>query len=186
MKPHPILQDMLARMQAAEQHTLHEFSSIHTGKASPAMVEGVMVEAYGGMMRLKECAAITTPDSRMITVQPWDKSLLRPIEKAIQLANIGINPAVDGSLVRLPLPDLTRERRQELVKVIHRLAEDGRVSIRNARRDALDAVKKQEKAGALSQDEARRLEKEAQGHTDKFIKDIADHVAHKEKDLLHV
>ncbi len=186
MNAHPIVDDMLARMNAAQGHTLHEFSTIHTGKASPAMVEGVMVDAYGSMMRLKEVAAITTPDSRMIAVQPWDKSLIKPVEKALQTANLGINPAVDGSIIRLPLPDLSRERRQDLVKLIHRLAEEGRVSIRNARRDAIDVIKKQEKAGELSEDDARRLEKEVQQHTDKFIKDIGDHVAQKEKDLLTV
>ena len=186
MNVHPIIKDAIARMDNAEKHTLHEFSAIHTGKASPSMVEGVMVEAYGSMMRLMECAAITTPDARLIQVQPWDKSLLKPIEKAIQLANIGINPAVDGTVIRLPMPDLSKERRQELVKVIHRLAEEGRVSVRNVRRDALDQIKKAEKDGKISQDEAKRLEKELQTQTDKHIKDIGDHVVSKEKELLAV
>jgi len=186
MNLHPIVKDAVTRMDAAEKHTLHEFSSIHTGKASPSMVEGVMVEAYGSMMRLKECAAITTPDARLIQVQPWDKSLIRPIEKAIQLANIGINPAVDGSVIRLPMPDLSKERRQEMVKVIHRLAEEGRVAIRNVRRDAVDQIKKAQKDGKLSEDEAKRLEKDVQTQTDKHIKDIGDHVAAKEKELLAV
>jgi len=186
MNLHPLIKDAVARMDSAEKHTLHEFSAIHTGKASPSMVEGVMVEAYGSMMRLKECAAITTPDSRLIQVQPWDKALLKPIEKAIQLANIGINPAVDGSVIRLPMPDLSKERRQELVKVIHRLAEEGRVSIRNVRRDAIDHVKKAQKEGKLSEDEAKRLEKDLQTQTDKHIKDIGDHVIAKEKELLAV
>lgn len=186
MNTHPIIKDMLARMAAAEKHTLQEFSSIHTGKASPAMVEGVMVEAYGSQMRLRDCAAISTPDSRLIQVQPWDKSLVKPIEKAILLANIGINPAVDGNVIRLPLPDLSRERRAELVKVIHRLAEEGRVSIRNIRRDAIDQIKRQAKDGKLSEDEDHRLEKEVQQHTDKYIKDIGDHVTSKEKELMAV
>lgn len=186
MNLHPIVKDAVTRMDNAEKHTLHEFSAIHTGKASPSMVEGVMVEAYGSMMRLKECAAITTPDARLIQVQPWDKSLLKPIEKAIQLANIGINPAVDGSVIRLPMPDLSKERRQELVKVIHRLAEEGRVSIRNVRRDAVDQIKKAQKDGKVSEDEAKRLEKDVQTQTDKHIKDIGDHVAAKEKELLAV
>jgi ribosome recycling factor len=186
MNQHPLVKDVVARMSAAEKHTLHEFSIIHTGKASPAMVEGVMVEAYGSTMRLKDIAAISTPDSRLIAVQPWDKSLLKPIEKAIQMANIGINPAVDGTIIRLPLPDLSRERRQELVKVIHRLAEEGRVAVRNVRRDGIEQVKKLEKEHKISQDDARRLEKEIQQHTDKVIKDIGDHVAAKEKELLTV
>ena len=186
MQTHPIIQEMLTRMTNAENHTLHEFAAIHTGKASPAMVEGIMVDAYGSQMRLRDVAAISTPDARLIQVQPWDKSILKAVEKAIQLANIGINPAVDGAVIRLPLPELSRERREELVKIIHRLAEEGRVSVRNARRDAIDHVKKSEKDGNLSQDEARRLEKEAQQHTDKFIKDIGDHVAGKEKELMTV
>jgi ribosome recycling factor len=186
MNSHPIIKDMLGRMAAAEKHTLHEFSAVHTGKASPSMVEGIMVEAYGSQMRLRDCAAISTPDSRLIQVQPWDKSLVKAIEKAILLANIGINPAVDGNVIRLPLPDLSRERRAELVKVIHRLAEEGRVSLRNIRRDAIDQIKKQTKEGKLSEDEDRRLEKEVQQHTDKHIKDIGDHVAAKEKELMAV
>jgi ribosome recycling factor len=186
MTTHPIIKSMLDRMAAAEKHTLHEFSSIHTGKASPSMVEGIMIEAYGSQMRLRDCAAISTPDARLIQVQPWDKSLVKAIEKGILLANIGINPAVDGNIIRLPLPDLSRERRQELVKVIHRLAEEGKVSIRNIRRDAIDQIKKQAKEGKLSEDEDRRLEKEVQGHTDKHIKDIEAHVTTKEKELLAV
>lgn len=186
MNSHPVIKDLLARMSAAEKHTLHEFSVIHTGKASPAMVEGIMVEAYGSQMRLRDVAAITTPDARLITVQPWDKSLVKPIEKAIQTANIGINPAVDGSLIRLPLPDLSKERRQELVKMINRLAEEGRVAVRNVRRDAIEQIKKLQKEGKLSQDEERRLEKEVQQQTDKVIKDLGDHVAAKEKELLAV
>jgi ribosome recycling factor len=186
MNTHPIIKDMLTRMGSAEKHTLHEFSSIHTGKASPTMVEGIMVEAYGSQMRLRDCAAISTPDARLIQVQPWDKSLVKAIEKAILIANIGINPAVDGTVIRLPLPDLSRERRQELVKVIHRLAEEGKVAVRNVRRDVLEQIKKQAKDGKLSEDEERRLEKEVQQLTDKHIKDIADHVAAKEKELLAV
>ncbi|MDE3084102.1 MAG: ribosome recycling factor [Verrucomicrobiota bacterium] len=179
---HPILTDTQAKMKKAFDYTLHEFSSIHTGKATPAMVEGVMVEAYGSHMRLKECAAISTPDARLIQVQPWDKSLIKAVEKAIQQANLGFNPIVDGTLVRIPLPDMSRERRQEFVKTAHKLAEEGRVHIRNIRRDALEALKKSKPP----EDEMKRLEKEIQVTTDKFIKDINDHVAHKEKELLAV
>ena len=183
---YPILTDVAARMKKAIDFTLHEFSSIHTGKASPAMVEGVMVEAYGSMMRLKECAAISTPDARMIQVQPWDKGLIRAVEKALQQANLGINPVVDGSLIRLPLPDLSKERRLEFVKVAHKLAEEGRVNLRHARRDAMENVKKTKKDGKMSEDEEKRMEKEIQTLTDKSIKDIDTHLAHKEKDLTTV
>ena len=180
------LTEAQSRMKKAVEHTLHEFATIHTGKASPAMVESVQIEAYGSMMPLKGCAAITTPDPRMIQVQPWDKGLLRALEKALQMANIGVNPIVDGSLIRLPFPDLSRERRQEFVKSAHRLAEEGRVSIRHIRRDAMEAAKKLKKDGKISEDDEKRLEKDVQTATDKAIKDIDTAVAGKEKELLTV
>lgn len=182
----PTLNDAQTRMKKAVDHTLHEFSTIHTGKASPAMVETVMVEAYGSMMPLKGCAAITTPDPRMIQIQPWDKGLTRAIEKALQLANIGINPVVDGALIRLPFPELSKERRQEFVKTAHRLAEEGRVAVRHVRRDAMEAAKKLKKDGKISEDDEKRLEKDVQTATDKAIKDIDTALAHKEKELMTV
>jgi ribosome recycling factor len=186
MSTSSVLSDANARMKKAVDHTLHEFSTIHTGKASPAMVESVMVEAYGSMMPLKGCAAITTPDPRMIQIQPWDKGVLRAIEKALQMANIGVNPVVDGTLIRLPFPELSRERRQEFVKTAQRLAEEGRVAVRHVRRDAMEATKKLKKDGKISEDDEKRLEKDVQAATDKAIKDIDAHLAHKEKDLLTV
>ncbi|OHE88340.1 MAG: ribosome recycling factor [Verrucomicrobia bacterium RIFCSPLOWO2_12_FULL_64_8] len=183
---HPILAEVQAKMKKVLDHALHEFSTIHTGKASPTMVEGVMVEAYGTAMPIKQCAAITTPDPRLIQVQPWDKSIIRNVEKALQTANIGINPIVDGGVIRLPLPDLSRERRLEFVKLAHKLAEEGRVSVRTARHAGMDVAKKQQKEGKISEDDARRLEKEIQATTDRFIKDIDAHLAAKEKELLTV
>lgn len=180
------LADAQARMKKAVEHTLHEFSTIHTGKASPAMVESVMVEAYGSMMPLKGCAAITTPDPRMIQIQPWDKGLTRAIEKALQMANIGVNPIVDGQVIRLPFPELSKERRQEFVKTAHRLAEEGRVAVRHVRRDAMEASKKLKKDGKISEDDEKRLEKDVQVATDKAIKDIDTHLAGKEKELMTV
>ena len=181
-----ILNDATARMKKAVEHTQHEFATIHTGKASPAMVESVMVEAYGSMMPLKGCAAITTPDPRLIQIQPWDKALIRAIEKALQIANIGVNPVVDGNLIRMPFPELSRERRTEFVKTAHRLAEEGRVAVRHVRRDAMEASKKLKKDGKLSEDDEKRLEKDVQTATDKSIKDIDNALAHKEKDLMTV
>lgn len=180
------LSEAQARMKKAVEHTQHEFATIHTGKASPAMVESVQVEAYGSMMPLKGCAAITTPDARMIQVQPWDKGLLRAIEKALQMANIGVNPVVDGSVIRLPFPELSRERRQEFVKTAHRLAEEGRVSVRHIRRDAMEGAKKLKKDGKISEDDEKRLEKDVQAATDKAIKDIDSSLAAKEKELMTV
>jgi len=179
---HPLLTEANAKMKKALDFTLHEFSSIHTGKATPVMVEGVMVEAYGSQMRLKECAAITTPDSRMIQIQPWDPSLTKAIEKAIQTANLGFNPVVDGKIIRVPLPDMSRERRQEFVKTASRIAEEGRVHIRNVRRDVMEGVKK----AKLPEDETKRLEKDVQAATDKAIKEIGEHFTSKEKELLAV
>jgi ribosome recycling factor len=183
---HPAITDMQAKMKKAFDYTLHEFSSIHTGKASPTMVEGVMVEAYGSQMRLKECAAISTPDAHMIQIQPWDKGIVQAVVKGIQMANLGLNPSVDGSIVRVPLPQLSRERREEFVKVANRMAEEGRVHIRNVRRETMDALKKAQKDGKITEDDLKRFEKEVQTATDKTIKDIGDHLARKEKELLTV
>ena len=179
---HPILNDAQAKMKKAVDHTLHEFSTIHTGKATPSMVEGVAVEAYGSTMRLKECAAISTPDARLIQIQPWDVSLVKAIVKGIQEANLGFNPIPDGKIIRVPLPEMSRERRLEFVKTSHRLAEEGRVHVRNVRRDIIESIKK----AKLPEDEAKRLEKDVQTATDKAIADINTHLAHKEKDLLNV
>ena len=179
---HPIIVDTQARMKKALDHTLHEFSSIHTGKATPSMVENVTVEAYGTQMRLKECAAITTPDPRMIVIQPWDVSLVKAVEKGIQVANLGFNPLADGKILRVPLPEMRRARREEFVKVAHKMAEEGRVHVRNVRRECLEGLKK----AKLYEDETKRLEKEIQTITDKTIKDIGDHLANKEKELLAV
>ena len=179
---HPLVNDTQAKMKKAVDHTLHEFSAIHTGKATPTMVEGVMVEAYGSMMRLKDCAAISTPDARLIQIQPWDAGLVKSIVKGIQEANLGFNPVPDGKVIRIPLPEMSRERRQEFVKTAHRLAEEGRVHVRNVRRDAIESVKK----AKLPEDEAKRVEKDIQTATDKAIADINTHLTHKEKDLLTV
>lgn len=183
---HPLVTEMQARMKKAFDHTLQEFSSIHTGKAQPSMVEGVMVEAYGSSMRIKECAAISTPDAHMIQIQPWDKGITQAIVKGIQLANLGLNPMVDGAIVRVPLPQLSRERREEFVKVANRMAEEGRVQTRNIRRDTMDALKKAQKDGKITEDDLKRMEKEVQTATDKTIKDIGDNLAKKEKELLTV
>jgi ribosome recycling factor len=179
---HPVLNETEAKMKKSVDHTLHEFSNIHTGKANPSMVEGIMVEAYGSMVRIKDCAAISTPDARQIVIQPWDKGLTQAISKAIMIANLGFNPAVDGQLVRIPLADMSRERRQDFVKVANRLAEEGRVHVRNVRRDGQDAIKK----AKLPEDEVKRVEKELQQLTDKSIEEINKHLAAKEKDLLTV
>jgi ribosome recycling factor len=186
MDPKKILADSRTAMSKAVEHTLHEFSTLHTGKATPNMVESVHVEAYGSTVRLKEIAAITTPDARTIQIQPWDKGLLRDVEKAIQVAKLGFNPVVQGDLVRCPVPELSRERRQDLAKVAHTQAEDGRVRIRTIRREANDVLKKAKTAGQISEDDLKRSEKDVQVEHDKFIAEINKHLAAKEADLLKV
>ncbi len=179
---HPILSDSQAKMKKAVDYTLHEFSAIHTGKATPAMVENVMIEAYGSMTPLKQNAAISTPDARLIQIQPWDVSLIKAIISGIQAANLGFNPMPDGKVIRIPLPEMSRERRQQFVKTAQQIAEQGRVHVRNVRRDGIEAGKK----AKLPEDEMKRLEKDIQAATDKAIADINSHLAHKEKDLLTV
>jgi len=179
---HPILNDAQAKMKKAVDYTLHEFSGIHTGKANPSMVEGISIDAYGSHMRIKDCAAISTPDARLIQIQPWDAGLIKSIIKGIQEANLGFNPVPDGKVIRIPLPDMSRERRQEFVKTANRLAEEGRVHVRNARRDSLEVLKK----AKLPEDESKRMEKDIQTATDKAIAEIGTHLAHKEKELLAV
>ncbi|MFP4673140.1 MAG: ribosome recycling factor [Opitutales bacterium] len=176
---------MNAEMKKAMEHTLHQFGTLHTGKASPAMLDTVKVDAYGSTVTLREIAAVTTPDARTIAVQPWDKSIIRAVEKGIQEANLGLNPIVDGGILRVPVPELTGERRKELVKTAGSMAEEGRVRIRQARRDALDALKAAQKEG-LSEDDSKRYEKQVQKAHDDFIAEINEHLAKKEADLKKV
>jgi ribosome recycling factor len=174
------------KMIKTEQVVQHEFSGIRTGKASPVLVENIMAEVYGSQMRIRELAGITTPEPRMILISPWDVATVHPIEKAIQKSSLGINPSVQGKTIRLVLPELSTERRHELVKITHKLAEDGRVAIRHVRRDALEAVKKESKAGGVAEDQVETAEKEIQKLTDQYIAKIDAHLALKEKEILTV
>ncbi len=173
-------------MKKAVEHTLHEFSTIHTGKASPAMVETVQVDAYGSMMALKEVAAITTPDSRTISVQPWDKTVLKAVESALLKANLGFTPNIMGDKVFCPLPELSKERRKDLVKMCHGIAEQGKVGVRAARRDGMDGIKAAEKEKSISEDDRKLYEKEIQAETDKYTKEIDEQLKHKEEELMKV
>lgn len=186
MNADQVIKHARAEMQKALDHSLHEFNTIHTGKASPAMVESLLVEAYGGTMQLKEVAAISAPDARTLSIQPWDKSMVQPVEKAIQKANIGLNPVVKGMTLICPLPDLSRERRQELVKLCHHLSEEGRIGIRAGRRDAMEHIKQLEKTKEISEDERKRLEKEVQAETDSFNAEMDKHLKSKEAELLRI
>jgi len=163
-----------------------EFAGIRTGKASPDLVNNIMVEAYGVQMRLKEMAAVTTPDSRLILIQPWDGNNVDPIRKALEESRLGITPMVDGKLIRLPIPPLSEERRQDLVKAVKKIAEEGRVSIRANRRHAMDEIKKIQKAGEITEDQLEDGEKEVQKLTDQYIAEIEKTLIAKEAELLKV
>ncbi len=170
-------------MDKAIEHLCREFETVHTGHASPSMVEGVMVEAYGTVSRLRDIAAITTPDSSTIRIQPWDKSILKDVEKAVLAANIGFTPVVMGEAVRCPIPPLSGERRAELAKICKDMAEQCKVRIRTARRESIDEAKKAQKSGGLTEDDVRKFEKEVQTLTDKAGAEVEKHLAAKESDL---
>jgi ribosome recycling factor len=186
MNPDEVLKTLDSDMKKAVDHTAHEFSTLHTGKANPSMVDHLQAEVYGSQMRIKDIAAITTPDARLIVIQPWDKAAIKPIEQAIITANIGLNPSSDGQKIRVPIPELSRERRENLIKVSHKMAEDGRIGIRSARHDAMEALKTGAKDGDISEDDQKRYEKEVQKKTDHYNLEIAKIVAAKEAELLQV
>jgi ribosome recycling factor len=163
-----------------------EFAGIRTGKASPDLVINMMVEAYGTNMRLKELAAVTTPDSRLILIQPWDATTVDPIRKALEESKLGISPQIDGKMIRLPIPPLSEERRQDLVKAVRKIAEEGRVSIRANRRHAIDEAKKIQKAGEITEDQLADTEKEVQKLTDQYVAEIEKGLTAKEAELLKV
>ena len=181
-----IIDEAQSRMQKALDATKNEFHSLRTGRASGAMVEGIHVDCYGTMSTLKSIASITTPDSKTILIQPWDASVCGAIEKAITKADIGLQPIVDGKLIRIRIQPLTAERRQELDKVLRKVAEDGRVSIRNVRHEANDAVKRLEKAKTIGEDESRGVQKKVQELTDKFVKSVDEALAKKEAEIKEV
>ena len=185
MQPNEIIAMATADMKKAVEYTLNQFNSLHTGKASPAMLDSVKVEAYGAVSKLKEVAAVSTPDARSIVVQPWDKSILKDVEKAIIDANLGFNPLIDGGILRVPIPELTGERRTELAKQAGSMAEDGRVRVRQARRDSLDLIKSSKEDG-LSEDDIKRLEKDIQKEHDTYIANINEELSKKEADLRKV
>jgi ribosome recycling factor len=186
MDPDEILLNTEATMEKGFEYMQHEFSAVRTGKASPALVENIDVEAYGASMKLKQLALITTPEPRLLVIQPFDASTTKDIEKAIKESKIGINPAVDGKIIRLPIPALSEERRKDLVKGIKQMAEEARIRIRSARREGIDALKKEQKDGALNEDGLDTYEKEIQKLTDGFVKKIDDAFTTKEADILKV
>jgi ribosome recycling factor len=174
------------KMSKTEQVVVNEFAGVRTGKASAALVENIMVEVYGAQMRIRELAGITTPEPRMLSIQPWDANSLHPIEKAIQKANLGLTPSIQGRAIRLFFPELSEERRQEFVKIVRKLTEDGRVALRHVRRDAMEQLKKHGHDSGVTEDEVKQAEKELQKLTDEYSAKLDQHLAHKEKEIMTV
>jgi len=181
-----VLLEAEEKMGKTEEVVTHEFAGIRTGKASAGLVENVQVDVYGSTMRMRELAGITTPESRVIMIQPWDAGTIHAIEKAIQKANLGLNPSVDKKYIRIVLPELSTERRNEFVKIVRKLTEDGRVAVRHVRRDAMEHLKKLAKDGGVPEDQEKSAEKEIQKLTDQYIAKIDAHLAHKEKEIMTV
>src|SRR6185295_7483850 len=170
MDPDEIILETEASMEKGVEYMQHEFAAVRTGKASPALVENIDVEAYGSTMKLKQLALITTPEPRLLVIQPFDASTTKDIERAIKESKLGINPAVDGKIIRLPIPALSEERRKDLVKGVKQMAEEARVRVRSGRRDGIDALKKAHKDGSVTEDDLETYEKEIQKLTDGFVK----------------
>lgn len=181
-----ILADFSRRMDVAIEVLHREFGGLRTGRASVNLLDPIKVDVYGSLMPLNQVSTISTPEARLLTVQVWDKGLAKQVEKAIRDSALGLNPALDGQLIRIPLPSLTEERRQELSKIASKYAEDARISVRNIRRDGMDLLKKLEKDGEISEDEHRRLSTEMQNLTDKHVKKIDELLSHKQKDIMQV
>jgi ribosome recycling factor len=174
------------KMEKALEALRHDYGSIRTGRASLAILEPIRVEAYGSMMKLDQVASLAIPDSRLITIQPWDPQLISAIEKAIIKSDLGINPSNDGKLIRLAIPQLTEERRKQLVKVVHKRAEEAKISIRNIRREANEQLKKMEKESHISSDEIKKSHDEIQKITDQYIKNIDEIRDHKDAEVMEI
>jgi ribosome recycling factor len=181
-----LLKDLSRRMDGAIEVLRKEFGGLRTGRASASLLEPVQVEAYGSMVPLNQVANISVPEPRMITVQVWDRGVAKAVDKAIREAGLGLNPQSEGQVIRVPIPDLNEERRRELTRVAAKYAEQARVSVRNVRRDGVDALRKLEKDSEISQDEHRKLQTDIQHLTDNHIKRIDEALAQKDKEILQV
>jgi ribosome recycling factor len=181
-----ILMECEEHMEKTVKKIHDDFAAVRTGKASPQLVDSLRVDCYGTTMTLRELAGITCPEPRLIMIQPWDVANVDPIRKAIETSNLGISPLVDGKIIRIPIPELSEERRRDLIKVVKKIAEDGRIAIRHSRREALDMLKKEQKDGDLSEDELKVAEKDVQKLTDQYIGKIDKMLEAKESELLKV
>jgi ribosome recycling factor len=184
MTTREILHNTEEKMKKAVDSMMREFSEIRTGRASPGLVEGLHIDYYGTPTLLKQLASISAPDAHLIVIQPWDATAIVEIEKAIMKSNLGINPSNDGKLIRLPIPPLSKERRQELVKVVHKMTEEGRVSLRTIRREAKEALEKLEKDKVIPEDDKFRGIDELQKLVDKYIAKVDELLKSKEKEIL--
>jgi ribosome recycling factor len=181
-----LLKDLQRRMDGALEVLRKEFGGLRTGRASASLLEPIVVSAYGGTTPLRQLANVSVPEPRMITVQVWDRSLVKAVDKAIRESGLGLNPQTEGQLIRVPIPDLNEERRRELTRVTAKYAEQARVSVRNVRRDGIEALRRQEKDNEISQDEQRKLQQEIQHLTDDAIRRIDETLAQKDHEILQV
>ena len=181
-----VIIEMADKMEKSVESFKNELSKVRTGRASISLLDGISVDAYGSPMPMNQVATMTIPESRMIAIQPWDPQMVPAIEKAIMASNIGLAPANDGKVIRLTIPQLTEERRKELVKQVRKVAEEFRVAIRNVRRDAIDTLKKQKKDKDISEDDLFKLQDDAQKETDTYVKQIDAVTENKEKEMMEV
>ncbi len=177
--------DLKRRMHGAVEALKHDLAGLRTGRASTALLDPIHVEVYGSNMPLNQVATVSVPEPRMLSVQVWDRSNVQPVEKAIRNAGLGLNPITDGQTIRLPIPELTEERRKELAKLVGQYAEKARIAVRNVRRDGMDHLKQDEKKHQISEDERKRLETEVQKLTDDTIKEVDELAQAKEKEILN-
>jgi len=180
------LKDLKKRMEGAVKVLKEEFAGLRTGRASASLLDPIQVNAYETKMPLNQVAAISVPEPRLLSVQVWDNSLVQAVEKAIRESGLGLNPQTEGNVIRVPIPELSAERRKELSKVAHQYAEQARVAVRNVRRDGMDTIKRLEKEHEISEDDARRLADEVQDLTNRFIKEIDELLAKKDEEIMQV
>ncbi len=186
MSEDALIKDLRRRMDGAIDTLKKELGGLRTGRAAPSLLESVSVSAYGAIMPLNQLGTVSAPEPRLLVVQVWDRSMSKAVDAAIREAGLGLNPQSEGQVIRVPIPPLSEERRKELTKIAHKYAEQARVSVRNVRRDGLEALKKREKDREITQDQHRKLDKDVQTLTDETIKKVDETLANKEKEILHV
>lgn len=186
MSDEPDLDSIERRMRGAVESLKHEYAGLRTGRASPTLLDPIVVEAYGAQMPINQLGSVSVPEPRMLSVSVWDKSMVGLVDKAIRNSGLGVNPVVDGTLIRIPIPELNQERRQEMVKLASKYTEQARIAVRNVRRDGMDQLKKLEKDGKISEDDHKIYADEVQSMTDKTIGEIDQLLGSKEREILHV